>query len=179
MQLIVLTPRPNGCILKLATRSICKGDDDMDDVPRARDRNATYHIGEIYLMNFSGVQSEQSGLRPGLVFQNNTGNYYSPNIIALPLTTSIKKRCQPTHVLISSSNSGLKRDSIILCENPERMSKEKIGRYITKLSYEQMSEVAAASLLASSYISYLNPDDLIVLWKKAVSLNGDTQMYSA
>ena len=150
----------------------------MDDVPRAN-CNTVYRIGEIYLMNFDGEQSEQCGMRPGLVFQNNTENHYSPNIIALPLTTSIKKLCQPTHVLIRSSNSGLKRDSIILCENPERMSKERIGRYITTLSDEQMSEVAAASLLASSSISYLKPDDLIVLWKKAVSLNGSAQIYSA
>lgn len=48
-------------------------------------------IGEVYLMKFGGSGSEQSGWRPGVVFQNNMGNAYSPNIIALPLTSSLKK----------------------------------------------------------------------------------------
>lgn len=51
----------------------------------------TPQIGEVYLMKFSGSGSEQVGWRPGLVFQNNVGNSFSPNIIALPLTSSIKK----------------------------------------------------------------------------------------
>lgn len=57
----------------------------------------TPQIGEVYLMKFSGSGSEQVGWRPGLVFQNNVGNSHSPNVIALPLTSSIKKTSQPTH----------------------------------------------------------------------------------
>ena len=130
-------------------------------------------IGEIYLMDFSGTDSEQRGLRPGLVFQNNTGNLYSPNIIALPLTTSLKKRSQPTHVLIRASSGGLLKDSVVLCENPERMSKSKIGRYITTLSNRNMARVAAASLLSTSVIAYLDPDELLSLWQRAISLNAE------
>lgn len=78
-------------------------------------------IGEVYLMKFGGSGSEQSGWRPGVVFQNNMGNAYSPNIIALPLTSSLKKTNQPTHVIIKAADSGLRRDSMVLCENPERM----------------------------------------------------------
>lgn len=48
-------------------------------------------IGEVYNMYFNGTGSEQSGWRPGVVFQNNIGNSKSPNIIALPLTSSLKK----------------------------------------------------------------------------------------
>lgn len=130
-----------------------------------------FKIGDIYLMRFSGSGSEQSGWRPGLIFQNNTGNMYSPNIIALPLTTAIKKQGQPTHVVISATKNGLRSDSMILCENPERMSKSKIGQYITTLSDEDMAKVAAANLLSSSAISYIDPDTLFALWYKAVSLN--------
>lgn len=90
-------------------------------------------IGEVYLMKFGGSGSEQSGWRPGVVFQNNMGNAYSPNIIALPLTSSLKKTNQPTHVIIKAADSGLRRDSMVLCENPERMSKERLGQYITTL----------------------------------------------
>lgn len=128
-------------------------------------------IGEIHLMEFGGNKSEQSGLRPGLVFQNNTGNKFSPNVIALPLTTSIKKTRQPTHVVLSASDSGLKRDSMVLCENPERMSKNKISHYITTLSEKQMKLVAEAYLLATSAISFLDQESLETIRKKAVSLN--------
>ena len=128
-------------------------------------------IGEIYMMRFSGDGSEQNGWRPGLVFQNNTGNIHSPNIIALPLTSATKKRYLPTHVLIPSKGTGLKMDSMVLCENPERMAKEKIGNYITTVSPEMMSRIAEASLLATSAIAFIDPENLILIWKRAVSLN--------
>ena len=128
-------------------------------------------IGEVYLMYFSGTGSEQSGWRPGVVFQNNIGNIYSPNVIALPLTTAIKKKDQPTHVLLNSKSCGLKTDSMVLCENPQRMSKKNIGRYITTLSKEVMAEIAAASLLASSAIAYIDRDVLLSIWQKALILN--------
>ena len=129
-------------------------------------------IGEVYLMKFCGSNSEQSGWRPGLVFQNNVGNVYSPNIIALPLTASIKKPNQPTHVVVRAADSGLKMDSMVLCENPERMSKERVGQYLTRLSDDYMKEIAAANLLASSAISYLDKEMLCTLWERANVLNG-------
>lgn len=122
-------------------------------------------------MRFTGSGSEQSGLRPGLVFQNNTGNRFSPNIIALPLTTSLKKQGQPTHVILNSSDTGLKRTSMVLCENPERMSKDKIGAYITTLPDHYMKQVAVASLLSSAAISYLDLEHLTAAWKQASALN--------
>lgn len=128
-------------------------------------------IGEVYLMKFGGEGSEQSGIRPGLVLQNNMGNLYSPNIIALPITSSLKKAGQPTHVVLYADDTGLKRDSMVLCENPERLSKSKIGRYITKLSDDYMRQVAEASLLATSVISFLDVDLLHSIWVKALELN--------
>ena len=131
----------------------------------------TPQIGEIYLMTFSGTGSEQTGIRPGLVFQNNTGNAFSPNIIALPLTSAVKVRGQPTHVFLPANETGLRADSVVLCENPERMSKEKVGRYLTRLSNEYMKLVAEASLLATSAISFLDLEALIRIWKFATTLN--------
>lgn len=129
------------------------------------------HIGEIYNMYFGGTGSEQSGWRPGVVFQNNIGNAKSPNIIALPLTSSIKKLYMPTHVLVKSAETGLRRDSIVICENPEKMSKEKVGKYITTLPQKYMREIAIASLIATSAISFLDKDSLILVWEKAVRMN--------
>ena len=122
-------------------------------------------------MRFGGSGSEQSGWRPGLVFQNNTGNRYSPNIIALPLTSSLKKANQPTHVILSGKENGLPKDSMVLCENPERMSKERIGQYITTLPDAVMAKIAEASLLATSAVSFISPESLVSLWERACLLN--------
>lgn len=128
-------------------------------------------IGDVYLMKFEGNGSEQYGWRPGVVFQNNVGNAFSPSIIALPLTSSIKKLNQPTHVFLSATDTGITKDSIVLCENPERISKAKLGKFITKLSNEQMKEIAAASLLATAAVSFLGKDDMLEIWQTAVRLN--------
>lgn len=122
-------------------------------------------------MKFSGSGCEQKGWRPGIVFQNNTGNSYSPNIIALPLTSSLKKIDMPTHVIIDAKTSGLRKDSMVLCENPERMSKDKIGAYITTISDEYMKKIVVANLLATAAISFLEPELLLTTWQEAVALN--------
>lgn len=126
-------------------------------------------------MRFGGIGSEQSGWRPGVIFSNNMGNAVSPNVIALPMTTAVKKLDQPTHVAIKASDGGLLYDSVVLCENPERMSKERVGGYITTLSCEDMKRIAEASLLATSAISYLDLDDLEEAWRKSVALNAKTE----
>lgn len=130
-------------------------------------------IGEVYLMKFEGSGSAQTGWRPGLVFQNNVGNSHSPNIIALPLTSAIKRTSMPTHVVISAADSGLRVDSMVLCENPQRMQKNNIGAFLTEVSDEYMKKIAVASLLASSAISFLDIDTLTETWKRAVRLNSE------
>ena len=133
--------------------------------------NRQPQIGDVYLMRFGGSGSEQSGWRPGIVFQNNIGNAYSPNIIALPLTSQIKKANQPTHVVLPAKETGLRKDSMVLCENPERMSKDRLGDYLTTIPAKYMAEIAAANILASAAIAYIDPDVLLSLWQKAISLN--------
>lgn len=122
-------------------------------------------------MSFDGSGSEQSGVRPGLVFQNNVGNAHSPNIIALPLTSAVKKLGQPTHVLLRASECGLSRDSVVLCENPQRMSKCKIVKYLTTLSDDDMRRVTEGNLLATSAISFLDVESLMRVWHTAARLN--------
>lgn len=134
------------------------------------DTTMQYRIGEVYLMKFEGTGNEQQGWRPGVIFQNNTGNQFSPNIIALPMTSSIKKVEQPTHVVIPSS-IGLNRDSMVLCENPERMSKKHIGGFLTTIPDSYMEKIAIASLLATSAISFISPETLLSVWQQAYLLN--------
>ena len=81
-------------------------------------------IGEIYYMLFEGRDSEQSGWRPALVFQNNVGNVHSPNLIVLPLTSSLKKQDMPTHVMLRASETGLPKDSMVICENPRHKQRQ-------------------------------------------------------
>lgn len=134
-------------------------------------KDRTIHIGEVYMMQFGGSGNEQTGWRPGVVFQNNTGNAFSPNIIALPMTSVLKKAGQPTHVVIKAAETGLRRDSMVLCENPERMSKSKVGQYLTTLPQKYMEQIAGASLLATGAIAYLDERALLAIWRKAVSLD--------
>ena len=128
-------------------------------------------FGDVYFMRFTGTGSEQNGWRPGVVFSNNVGNAHSPNIIALPMTTAMKKLGQPTHVLLPESELGLGRDSLVLCENPERMDKHKVGEFIATLSPPYLAAIAVAFCLATSAVAFLTEDQLIDLHNKAVSLN--------
>lgn len=122
-------------------------------------------------MCFEGSGNEQSGWRPGIVFQNNVGNLRSPNLIALPLTTSMKKLDMPTHVLVSSKDTGLRFDSVVLCENPVCISKSKVGKYITTLPDFYMKKIAIAYLIATSAISFMELSDLVGVWEKSIRLN--------
>lgn len=127
--------------------------------------------GEVYLVRFTGVGSTQRGLRPAVVFQNNVGNRYSPNVTVLPLTSSIKKRAQDTHVFLPAEKTGLLRDSMVLCENPVCIPKEELGDYITILSPLYMGLIARASILASAAVAYLDPAQLEEILRRASELN--------
>ena len=134
-------------------------------------------IGDVYFVHLRGHGNEQRGGRPCVVFQNNIGNKFSPNVIVLPLTSSIKKIDQPTHVFVPSAGTGLRFDSVVLCENPECVSKDRLGSYITALPDDIMRKVVEASLVATSGICYLAPDELMLVWAKAVAKNGFSPLH--
>ena len=81
--------------------------------------------GDIYYADLSPVVgSEQGGIRPVLIVQNNVGNRYSPTVIAAAITSQINKAKMPTHITVGAPNYGLTKDSIILTE---RRLREKMG----------------------------------------------------
>ena len=128
--------------------------------------------GDVYYADLRPVVgSEQGGVRPVLIIQNNIGNQNSPNIIAIPLTSAIKKMNMPCHVLIKSSRYGLRKGSVALCEGPERLSKEKIGFFIAKLGRDDMKKIARASMLANSAVSYLSQQEVLDIWHQSIVLN--------
>lgn len=132
---------------------------------------ASPKIGEVYLVGLYGSDHEQTGNRPCVVFQNNVGNRFSPNVIIIPLTSKLKKTNQPTHVFLEAAKTGLALDSMALCENPMCVSKLKLGRYITRLSDYYMKKIAIANILATSSISFIDNRDLEEIRNAAVALN--------
>ena len=88
--------------------------------------------GDMFYADLSPVVgSEQGGVRPVLIIQNDTGNKYSPTVIAAAITSQTGKTKLPTHIEISSSDNGLKSDSVVLAEQIRTIDKsrlkEKIG----------------------------------------------------
>lgn len=124
------------------------------------------------MVNFVGQGNEQHGWRPAVIFQNNTGNKFSPNVVVLPLTSSIKKKDLPTHVFIpAGGDTGIVKDSIVLCENPKCITKERLGSYIATLPESYLAEIAKANLLASSAIAYIPFQALLQIYQKSLDLN--------
>lgn len=133
-------------------------------------RKAAPKWGEVYSCRFEGTGSEQSGWRPAVIFQNNVGNAHSPNVIVLPLTTSLKRMDMPTHVVVRAKDTGLRRDSMVICENPVSVSKDRLGGYITKLPREYMTQIAVASLLATSALDLIDPEAFQEVKRKSARL---------
>lgn len=98
--------------------------------------------GEIYEAHLGlGDGSEQAGSRPVLIIQNNIGNYYSPTVICVPLTSKAKKN-MPTHHLMKKDDYGfLVYDSIVLCEQIKTISKQKLSHRIGLVNKEDMQEI--------------------------------------
>ena len=73
--------------------------------------------GDIFIADLNPVQgSEQGGVRPVLVIQNDRGNRFSPTVICAAMTSRVGKSDLPTHAWVSARDSGLKSDSLVLCE---------------------------------------------------------------
>ena len=109
--------------------------------------------GEIYSADFgAGFGSEQGGVRPILILQNNTGNRHSPTTIVAAITSRKTKAALPTHVTIKTS--GLKTESTVLLEQIRTIDKARLGEYIGKLDSKTLAAVDRA-IVVSLGIKYL------------------------
>ncbi len=98
--------------------------------------------GDIYYADLSPVVgSEQGGIRPVLIVQNDVGNKYSPTIIISAITSQINKAKLPTHIEISSDEYGLNKDSVILLEQVRTIDKRRLKEKIGHINDELMSRV--------------------------------------
>ena len=98
--------------------------------------------GDVYFADLSPVVgSEQGGIRPVLVIQNDIGNRFSPTVIVAAITAQIQKAKLPTHVEINAKQYGFDRDSVILLEQIRTIDKQRLTDKITQLDDEMMGKV--------------------------------------
>ena len=102
----------------------------------------TIRRGDIFYADLSPVVgSEQGGVRPVLIVQNDVGNRYSPTVIAAAITSKLGKAKLPTHIDVYADRVGLARDSVILLEQIRTIDKKRLGEHMGRLDDKQMSMV--------------------------------------
>lgn len=107
---------------------------------------------DIYYADLSKntVNSEQGGIRPVIIIQNDIGNKFSPTVLVFPITSEIKKEHMPTHCVIHKSNkNGLKVDSMILAEQIRAIDKSRLKDYIGYLDNTNEQNNVINSYLAN------------------------------
>ena len=107
----------------------------------------TVHKNEVYYADLSPVVgSEQGGVRPVLVIQNDTGNKVSPTIIVSAITSRKKKMRMPTHVPITPEEGRLPKNSMAMLEQIRTIDKERIKNYVGKIDKNSENAIEKASL---------------------------------
>ena len=105
--------------------------------------------GDIFYADLSPVVgSEQGGIRPVLVVQNNVGNKYSPTVIVSAITSQLSKAKLPTHIELDRTQCNLSKDSVVLLEQLRTLDKRRLQEKICTLSEEQMLKVDVAIMIS-------------------------------
>jgi len=117
--------------------------------------------GDIYYADLSPVVgSEQSGIRPILVIQNDIGNKFSPTIIGVPITSKVKTS-MPTHIAIEGNKYGLEKNSIILAEQIRTLDKSRLKEKVGRLDKRLLNEVKKAIEISCGLRGKITFDDYI------------------
>ncbi len=105
----------------------------------------TVKRGDIYYADLSPVVgSEQGGVRPVLIIQNDIGNRYSPTVIAAAITSQQDKAKLPTHIKVTADDCGLARDSVVLLEQVRTIDKQRLKERMGSLDNGSMDRVDRA-----------------------------------
>lgn len=108
--------------------------------------------GDIYYADLSPVVgSEQGGIRPVLIIQNDIGNKYSPTVIVAAITSQINKAKLPTHIELDANTYKLPKDSVILLEQLRTIDKRRLKEQVAKLDSFKMKEVGRAILISLGF----------------------------
>ena len=114
----------------------------------------TVRRGDIFYADLSPVVgSEQGGIRPVIIIQNDMGNKYSPTVICAAITSQINKAKLPTHIEISAERYNLVKDSVILLEQIRTIDKKRLREKICNTDNELMSLVNRALIVSLGMIS--------------------------
>lgn len=118
------------------------GNADNDFSRGVKHMDSTVKRGDIFYADLSPVVgSEQGGIRPVLIVQNDTGNRHSPTVIAAAITSQTGKARLPTHINISGASVGLSKDSVILLEQVRTIDKRRLREHMGRLDEKQMLQV--------------------------------------
>lgn len=110
--------------------------------------------GEVWLANLNPTQgSEQAGIRPIIVFQDDIVSRFSTTTIAIPLTTNLRRASLPVCVLIKQGDGGLAKDSVALCFQLRAIDKSRLIRRLGRLSNRTISELEEVVLITLGYDS--------------------------
>ena len=102
----------------------------------------TIKRGEVYYADLSPVVgSEQGGIRPVLIVQNDVGNKFSPTVIAAAITSQKDKARLPTHIRLHSIGSGLAKDSVVLLEQIRTIDKQRLKEHMGRLDDRSMTHI--------------------------------------
>ncbi len=105
--------------------------------------------GDIFYADLSPViGSEQGGVRPVLIVQNDIGNRYSPTVICAAITSQINKAKLPTHIEIDSQQYTLVKDSVVLLEQVRTIDKKRLREKICRIDDELLSKIDKALLIS-------------------------------
>jgi mRNA interferase MazF len=114
--------------------------------------------GDIYYADLSPVVgSEQGGVRPVLIVQNDTGNKHSPTVIAAAITSQTGKARLPTHITLTAGSVGLPKDSVILLEQIRTLDKRRLREHMGRVDERIMRRVDTAIAVSFG----LSPERLI------------------
>ena len=101
--------------------------------------------GDIYYADLSPVSgSEQGGVRPVLIIQNNIGNRHSPTVICAAITSKMNKAKLPTHIEISAGRYQIEKNSVVLLEQIRTIDKQRLREYVCHVDQELMKKVEKA-----------------------------------
>lgn len=124
---------------------------------------------DIFYANLSKntVQSEQGGIRPVIIIQNDVGNKYSPTVIVLPITSEIKKENMPTHcILHKTDRNGLEMDSMVLAEQIRVIDK---SRLLDKIGY--LDNIKEQNDVINTYLANITGKKRYTsMWSKIVNM---------
>ena len=112
--------------------------------------------GDIFIADLNPVQgSEQGGVRPVLIVQTDRGNRFSPTVICAAMTSRLGKNDLPTHVWVSARDSGLRSDSLVLCEQLRTLEKRRLQAWVGHMDELVIRRVEAALRAALGMSQYV------------------------